>query len=152
VHLRLQMPSNWLLRSRSTEICRQAVRSLSGNSTETNAISSLRPAIPLVFRITALGVTRLPVWQASLDHVCIWTTSRQIGQWFSWSMSDNRRPSHSSRIVSSCILQTVFGDCRVQIIPALSGTRSGTDISLAYLRSISLNHWQYVTCVGATLH
>jgi hypothetical protein len=26
-----------------------------------------------------------------------------------------------------------FGDCRVQIIPALSGTRSGTDISSAYL-------------------
>jgi hypothetical protein len=28
----------------------------------------------------------------------------------------------------------------VQIIPAFSGTRLGTDTSLAYLRSIPLNH------------
>src|SRR5258708_38922599 len=30
----------------------------------------------------------------------------------------------------SGVHQTVFGDCKVQIIPALSGTRSGTDTRL----------------------
>ena len=29
-------------------------------------------------RRTALGATRLPVWQASLDQVCIWTISRLL--------------------------------------------------------------------------
>jgi hypothetical protein len=41
----------------------------------------------------------------------------------------------------SCVLQAVFGDRRVQIIPHFL-VHTGKDTSSAHLRLISLNHWQ----------